>query len=103
MKEKKKIFSIKNIILISENIQTMEDSTKSRALSRSLCHSVLEFRAFVRTLLDAPFSEPFVPLMMRSRSRADVVTLQRRDVETSRRWDVTTFPLVDLCIIDSTS
>ena len=41
-------------------------------------------------------SEPLVLLMMEDRSRADIATLQRRDVETSRRCCLMTFSLVDL-------
>ena len=42
--------------------------------------AALDFRAFGRTFPDASNSEPFVLLMMEGRSRADVATLQRRDV-----------------------
>ena len=40
-------------------------------------------------------SEPLVLLMMEDRSRADVATLRRHDVETSRRCCLMTFSLVD--------
>ena len=103
MKEKMKMSSIKNIILISKIISNNEKRYKSRALPRSLCQSTLEFHAFVRTPPDALISEPFVLKMIGCRFRADVATLKRRDVETSRRGDVTTFLLVDFCIVDSTS
>ena len=42
--------------------------------------AALDFRAFGRTFPDASNSEPLVLLMMEGRSRADVATLQRRDV-----------------------
>ena len=47
--------------------------------------AALDFRALVRTPPDALNSEPLLLLMMEGRSRADVATLQRRDVETSQR------------------
>ena len=58
--------------------------------------AALDFLALVRTSPDTSNSEPLLLLMMEGRSRTDVATLQRRDVETSRRWDVATLPLVDL-------
>ena len=61
--------------------------------------TTLEFRALVRT--PPPFSlnsEPLLLLMMEGKSHADVATLPRRDVETSRRCDVATLLLVDCCI-----
>ena len=94
MNEKMKMFSIKNIILISKTISNNEKQYKSRALPRSLCHSALEFRAFVRTPPDTFISEPFVLKMIGCRSRADVATLQRRDVETSRRFYLLTSALL---------
>ena len=45
--------------------------------------AALDFRALVRTPPNALNSEPLVLLMMEGRSRADVATLQRRDVERS--------------------
>ena len=45
--------------------------------------AALDFCALVRTSSDASISEPLVLLMMECRSRADVATLQRGDVETS--------------------
>ena len=55
----------------------------------------LDFRALVRTPPDASNSEPLLLLMMEGRSRADIVTLRRRDVETSRRYCLLTFIMVD--------
>ena len=94
MNEKMKMFSIKNIILISKTISNNEKQYKSRALPRSLCHSALEFRAFVRTPPDTFISEPFVLKMIGCRSRADVATLQRRDVETSQGFYLLTSALL---------
>ena len=45
--------------------------------------AALDFCALVRTSPDASNSKPLVLLMMEGRSRADVETLQRHDVETS--------------------
>ena len=71
--------------------------------------AALDFCALVRTSPHASNSEPLVLLMMEGRSRANVATLRRRDVETlllddffhwltqrrdvgtSRRWDLTTW------------
>ena len=47
--------------------------------------AALDFSALGRPFPDASNSEPLVLLMMEGRSHADVATLQRRDVETSRR------------------
>ena len=47
--------------------------------------AALELYALVRTPPDTSNSEPLVLLMMEGRSRADVATLRRRDVDTSRR------------------
>ena len=55
----------------------------------------LDFRALVRTPPDASNSEPLLLLMMEGRSHADIVTLRRRDVETSRRYCLLTFIMVD--------
>ena len=57
--------------------------------------AALDFRALRRTFPDASNSEPLVLLMMEGRSRADVATLRRRDVETSRRYCLLTFTMVD--------
>ena len=45
--------------------------------------AALELYALVRTPPDTLNSEPLVLLMMEGRSRADVATLRRRDVDTS--------------------
>ena len=59
--------------------------------------AALEFRALVRMPLHyIPNSEPLLLLMMEGKSRADVATLPRRDVETSRRCDVATLPRRDV-------
>ena len=60
--------------------------------------AALEFRALVRTPPSPSNSEPLLLLMMEGKSRADVATLPSRDVETSRRCDVTPLLLVDCCI-----
>ena len=57
--------------------------------------AALEFCALVRTPLDASNSEPLLLLMMDGKSRADVATLRRRDVATSRRYYLLTVVLVD--------
>ena len=80
MKEKMKMSSIKNIILMSKTISNNEKRYKSRALPRSLCQSALEFRAFfVRLPIPRFLSHPYLK-MLGCRSRADVATLPRRDV-----------------------
>ena len=55
----------------------------------------LEFRALVRTPLDTSNSEPMLLLMMEGKSRADIATLRRRDIATSRRCCLLTILLVD--------
>ena len=67
----------------------------SRALLRDRCHFRSDFRALVRTFPNASNSEPLLLLMMEGRSRADVATLRRHDVETSRRYRLLTFIMVD--------
>ena len=57
--------------------------------------ATLKFRALVRIPPDASNSEPLLLLMMEGKSRADVATLRRRDVETSRRYCLLTVVLVD--------
>ena len=57
--------------------------------------AALDFRALGRTFPDTPNSEPLVLLMMEGRSRADVATLRRHDVGTSRRYCLLTFTMVD--------
>ena len=85
MKEKMKMSSIKNIILISKNIQKMKSDT-IRALPRSLCHSASEDSCLSSYASRCPqfLSHPYFK-MLGCRSRVDVATLPRRDVETSRR------------------
>ena len=68
---------------------------KSRALLRDRCPCRSDFCALVRTFPDASSSEPLLLLMMEGRSHADVATLQHRDVETSRRYCLLTFIMVD--------
>ena len=76
--------SICDIINISSIIQNKE-KYKSRAVLRDRRHCGSDFRALVRTIPDTLNSEPILLLMMEGRSRANVATLQRRDVATSRR------------------
>ena len=57
--------------------------------------AALDFCALVRTPPHTSNSEPLVLLMMEGRSRADVATLRCHDVETSRRYCLLTFVLVD--------
>ena len=68
---------------------------KFRALLQDRCRCCSEFRGLIRTFPHASNSEPFLLLMMEGRSRADVATLQRHDVETSRRYCLLTFTIVD--------
>ena len=68
---------------------------KPRALLRDRCHCRSDFRALVRTFPHASNSKPLLLLMMEGRSRADVATLRRHDVETSRRYHLLTFIMVD--------
>ena len=58
--------------------------------------AALELCALVRTPHDLPLnSEPLLLLMMEGKSRADVATLRRRDVATSRRYCLLIVVLVD--------
>ena len=68
---------------------------KSQALLRDRCHCRSNFRALVRTFPAASNSEPLLLLMMEGRSRANVATLRRHDIETSRRYRLLTFIMVD--------
>ena len=68
---------------------------KSRTFLRDRCCCCSEFRALVRTFPNASNSEPLLLLMMEGRSRADVATLRCHDVETSRRYRLLTFIMVD--------
>ena len=85
MKEKMKMSSIKNIILISKNIQKMKSDTIPGTPSKSVS---LCFWRFVPLFVCLPIprflSHPYFK-MLGCRTRADVATLPRRDVETSRR------------------
>ena len=85
MKEKMKMSSIKNIILISKNIQKMKSDTIPGTPSKSVS---LCFWRFVPLLVRLPMprflSNPYFK-MLGCRTRADVATFPRRDVETSRR------------------
>ena len=86
--------SICDIININSIIQNKE-KYKSRALLRDRRHCCSDFRALLRTIPDTSNSEPILLLMMEGRSRANVTTLQRRDIETSRRYRLLTFIMVD--------
>ena len=85
MKEKMKMSSIKNIILISKNIQKMKSDKIPGTPSKSVS---LCFWRFVPLCVRIPIprflSHPYFK-MLGCRTRADVATLPRRDVETSRR------------------
>ena len=85
MKEKMKMSSIKNIILISKNIQKVKSDTIPGTLSKSVS---LCFWRFVPLFVPLPMprflSHPYFK-MLGCRTREDVATLPRRDVEMSRR------------------
>ena len=86
------MFNLKNIILISKNGKQY----KSRVLLRSRCRCcsvILCPRSYASR--SPPNSEPLFLLMMEGKSRADVATLRRRDVATSRRYCLLTIVLVD--------
>ena len=85
MKENMKISSIKNIILISKNIQKMKSDTIPGTPSKSMSLCFWRFvPLFVRLPIPRFLSHPYFK-MLGCRTRADVATLPRRDVETSRR------------------
>ena len=86
--------SICDILNISSIIQNKE-KYKSLALLRDRRHCSSDFRALVRTILDTSNFEPILLLMMEGRSHANVATLRRHDVETSRRYCLLTFIIVD--------
>ena len=84
MKEKMKMSSIK-IILISKNIQKMKSDTIPGTPSKSVSLRFWRFvPPFVRLPIPRFLSHPYFK-MLGCRTRADVATLPRRDVETSRR------------------
>ena len=79
------MFNEENIIPISENIQKMKSATNPghflEVCVNLLCNSVPSFlRLPIPPFLSLPYFK-----MLGYRSRADVATLPRRDVETSRR------------------
>ena len=85
MKEKIKMSSIKNIILISKNIQKMKSNTIPGTPSKSVSLCFWRFvPLFVRLPMPQFLSHPYFK-MLGCRTRADVATLPRRDVATSRR------------------
>ena len=85
MKEKMKMSSTKNIILISKNIQKMKSDTIPGTPSKSVSFRFWRFvPLFVRLLLPRFLSHPYFK-MLGCRTRTDVATLPRHDVETSRR------------------
>ena len=85
MKEKMKMSSIKNIIFISKNIQKMKSNTIPGTPSKSVSLCFWRFvPLFVRLPMPRFLSHPYFK-MLGCRTRADVATLPRRDVETSRR------------------
>ena len=86
--------SICDIINISSIIENKE-KYKSRAVLRDRCYCCSDFCALVRMIPDTSNSEPILLLMMEGRSHANVATLQRHDVETSRRYCLLTFIMVD--------
>ena len=86
--------SICDIINISSIIQNKE-KYKARDLLRDRCHCCSDFRALVPTIPDTSNSEPILLLMMEGRSRANVATLRRHVVATSRCYRLLTFIMVD--------
>ena len=96
MKEKMKMSSIKNIIFISKNIQKMKSNTIPGTPSKSVSLCFWRFvPLFVRLLIPRFLSHPYFKILG-CRTRADVATLPRRDVETSRRGDVATWRRLDM-------
>ena len=91
MKEKMKMSSIRNIILISKNIQKMKSDTIPGTPSKSVSLCFWRFvPLFVRLPMPRFLSHPYFK-KLGCRSRVDVATLPRRDVGTSRRGDVATW------------
>ena len=85
MKENMKMSSIKNIILLSKNIQKMKSDTIPGTPSKSVSLCFWRFvPIFVRLPIPRFLSHPYFK-MLGCRTRADVATWRRRDVETSRR------------------
>ena len=98
MKEKLKMSSIKNIILISKNIQKMKSDTISGTLSKSVSLCFWRFLPlFVRLPIPRFLSHPYFK-MLGCRTQADVATWQRRDMETSRRCHVATWRRRDVAV-----
>ena len=86
------MFNLKNIILISKNGKQY----KSRVLLRSQCRCCSGIPCPSSYASRSPLnSEPLLLLMMKGKSRTDVATLPRRDVETPRRYYLLTVVLVD--------
>ena len=101
MKEKMKMSSIKNIILISKNIQKMKSDTIPGTPSKSVSACFWRFvPLFVRLPPPRFLSHPYFK-MLGCRTRADVATLPRCDVETSRRGDVVTWQSTPCFILHS--
>ena len=91
MKAKMKMSSIKNIILISKNIQKMKSDTIPGTPSKSVSLYFWRFvPLFVRLPMPRFLSHPYFK-MLGCKTRADVATLPRRDLETSRRCHVVTW------------
>ena len=85
MKEKMKSFNKENIVLISENIKNMKSGTNpGHFLEVSVTLLWKPVPQFVRLSIPRFLSHPYFK-MLGCRSRADVATWPRRDVETSRR------------------
>ena len=92
------MFNKENIIPISENIQKMKSGTNPGHFLE-VCVTLLwkSVPLFVRLPIPRFLSHPYFK-MLGCRSRADVATLPRRDVETSRRGDVATLPRRDVAV-----
>ena len=85
MKEKMKMSRIKNIILISKNIQKMKSDTIPSTPSKFVSLCFWRFvPLFVRLPMPRFLSHPYFK-MLGCITRADVATLPCRGVETSRR------------------
>ena len=98
MKEKMKMSSIKNIILISKNIQKMKSDTIPGTPSKSVSLYFWRFvPLFVRLSMPRFLNHPYFK-MLGCITRVDVATLPRRDVETSRRCHVATWRRRDVAV-----
>ena len=98
MKDKMKMSSIKNIILISKNNQKMKSDTIPGTSSKSVSLCFWRFvPLFVRLPIPRFLSHSYFK-MVGCRTRADVATLPRREVETSRRGDVATWRRRDVAV-----